>query len=317
MMMKSSIIIFLLLAASAPAHTIFQELWVNGVSAGHLVGIRAPSYDGPITDVNSNDVICNGGINPYLQPVSKTVIPVPAGAQVTAEFHHTLTSANTGDVSDPIDASHKGPILAYMAQVPDATQSSVTGLKWFKVYHDGLSSGTWAVDKLIQNKGKVSFAIPTCIPSGQYLLRVELIALHGAGSYPGTQLYMECAQIQVTGGGNTSPATVNFPGAYKGSDPGITVNIYSGLTSYTIPGKPTLARNSKNKLSKYETPTAGPPVFSCSGSSNPGPGTSPATTANPVTTAAPITTIPAPVSTAVPGTVAHYGQCGGQGSVAS
>ncbi|CAA7261477.1 unnamed protein product [Cyclocybe aegerita] len=290
--MKPSIVALLLLAGSASAHTIFQELWVNGVSAGHLVGIRAPSYDGPITDVNSNDVICNGGINPYLQPVSKTVIPVPAGAQITAEFHHTLTSANTGDASDPIDASHKGPILAYMAQVPDATQSSVTGLKWFKIYHDGLSGGTWAVDKLIRNKGKVSFAIPTCISSGQYLLRVELIALHGAGSYPGAQLYMECAQIQVTGGGNTSPATVNFPGAYKGSDPGITVNIYSGLTSYTIPG---------------------PPVFSCSGSSNPGSGTSPTTTANPVTTAAPITTIPAPVSTTAPGAVAQYGQCGGQG----
>lgn len=27
---------------------------------------------------------------------------------------------------------------------------------------------------------------------------------------------MECAQIQITGGGSTSPATVSFPGAYKG-----------------------------------------------------------------------------------------------------
>lgn len=27
---------------------------------------------------------------------------------------------------------------------------------------------------------------------------------------------MECAQINVTGGGSTSPATVSFPGAYKG-----------------------------------------------------------------------------------------------------
>ena len=39
----------------------------------------------PITDVTSNDIICNGGINPYHQPVSQAVINVPAGATVTAE----------------------------------------------------------------------------------------------------------------------------------------------------------------------------------------------------------------------------------------
>jgi hypothetical protein len=27
-------------------HTIFQELYVDGVSAGHLEGIRVPDYDG-------------------------------------------------------------------------------------------------------------------------------------------------------------------------------------------------------------------------------------------------------------------------------
>jgi len=30
------------------------------------------------------DIICNGGINPYVTPVSKTVIPVTAGSTVTA-----------------------------------------------------------------------------------------------------------------------------------------------------------------------------------------------------------------------------------------
>ena len=47
-------------------------------------------------------------------------------------------------------------------------------------------------------------------------------ALHGASSYPGAQFYMECAQINVTGGsGSKTPSTVSFPGAYKGSDPGM------------------------------------------------------------------------------------------------
>ncbi len=65
-------------------------------------------------DVNSNDIICNGGINPYHQPVSQKVITVPAGAQVTAEWHHTLDGANPSDSADPIDPSHKGPVLAYL-----------------------------------------------------------------------------------------------------------------------------------------------------------------------------------------------------------
>ena len=63
------------------------------------------------------------------------------------------------------------------AQIPNATQTSVTGLKWFKIYEDGLqaSDQSWGVDRMIKNKGKVSFTIPSCIPPGQYLLRHELI----------------------------------------------------------------------------------------------------------------------------------------------
>jgi cellulase len=229
----------LALATSACAHTIFQELYVNGVSQGHLQGIRVPDYDGPITDVTSNDIICNGGINPYHQPVSTKIIPVAAGAQVTAEWHHTLDGAAPSDAADPIDPSHKGPVIAYLAKVNSATQSSVTGLKWFKIWEDGFdaSTGKWGVDRLIANKGKVSFTIPKCIASGDYLLRVEIIALHSAQSYPGAQFYMECAQLNISGGGSTSPATVSFPGAYKGSDPGITMSIYyPPVTSYKIPG---------------------------------------------------------------------------------
>ena len=63
------------------------------------------------------------------------------------------------------------------ARIPDATQSDVTGLEWFKIYEDGLdvSTNTWGVDRMIANKGKVNFTIPECIPAGQYLLRHEMI----------------------------------------------------------------------------------------------------------------------------------------------
>ncbi|PVF94638.1 glycoside hydrolase [Serendipita vermifera] len=228
MLSLSFLLSSLSLAGSAFGHAIFQELYVNGVSQGHTTGIRVPTYDGPITDVSSNDIICNGGPNPLNQPLPKDVIPVSAGATLTAEWHHTLDGYNPSDGDDPISAGHKGPIMAYLAKVPSATQTSVTGLAWFKIWEDGLTSdGKWAVDRMIANKGKVSFQVPSCIPAGDYLLRVELIALHPASSYPGAQFYMECAQLRIGGGGSASPATVSFPGAYKGSDPGITINIYN------------------------------------------------------------------------------------------
>lgn len=83
-------------------------------SLEHILTLIYIGIPQPITDVTSNDVICNGGINPYHQPVSTKVISVAAGTQVTAEWHHTLDGAVPGDTADPIDASHKGPLIAYL-----------------------------------------------------------------------------------------------------------------------------------------------------------------------------------------------------------
>ena len=85
-----------------------------------------------------------------------------------------------------------------------------------KIQEDGLSNGVWGTSKVIDGQGRHSIQIPKCIEPGQYLLRAEMIALHGAGSYPGAQFYMECAQINVVGGsGSKAPSTVSLPGAYK------------------------------------------------------------------------------------------------------
>jgi cellulase len=58
----------------------------------------------PITDVTSADVACNGGINPLLTPVSNKVINVPAGATLTAEWHHGGSGPDPTDKADPIEA---------------------------------------------------------------------------------------------------------------------------------------------------------------------------------------------------------------------
>ncbi|KAJ4293564.1 hypothetical protein N0V90_008847 [Kalmusia sp. IMI 367209] len=193
------------LVAGATGHTIFTQLHVNGVAQGHTKGIR---------------------------------VPVKVGDKLTAEWHHTLDSTFGSDPADPIDPGHLGPVMVYLAKVDDALTTKVTGLKWFKIYEDGMdANGQWGVTRLFNNKGKVDFTLPSCISSGQYLLRAEIIALHGAANYPGAQLYMECAQLNVSGGRSANPATVSFPGAYKGSDAGIKFQLYwPKPTSYIVPG---------------------------------------------------------------------------------
>lgn len=135
---------------------------------------------------------------------------------------------------------HPGPLQFYMAKVPagqTAASWDGSGNVWFKIYAEKatVSGGQLSWGSL--NKGTVSVTIPKATPSGDYLLRVEHIALHQASSVNGAQLYISCAQITVTGGGNGNPGPlVAFPGAYKNTDPGLKVNIYSGATSYTPPG---------------------------------------------------------------------------------
>jgi len=316
-----SLTLALLAAVSnVSAHTIMQQIYVNGASPGHEVAVRYPTYDGPITDVTSDDLICNGGPNPLVTPYSQVIQDTPAGSTFITEFHHTLAGYDPTDSADPIDPSHLGPVMIYMAAVPSALQTDVTGLGWFKIYEYGLTGTTWGTQVMIANKGNITFTIPSCIPNGNYFLRAEALALHAASTYPGAQFYMECAQINITGGGSTLPATVSFPGAYQPTDPGITIDIYyPTVTDYIVPG---------------------PPVFTCGGGGGSPPPASTTTKASSTTTHATTssTTVHTTTSTTTVHTtttttttphtttattsassggngttVAKYGQCGGIG----
>ncbi|CAI4216131.1 unnamed protein product [Parascedosporium putredinis] len=182
----------------ASAHTIFSSLEVGGVNQGLGNGVRVPSYNGPIEDVTSNSLACNGNPNPTSP--TNTVINVQAGQNVTAIWRYMLSSTGSAP-NDVMDSSHKGPILAYLKKVSDAKTDSGVGNGWFKIQEYGMdSSGVWGTEKVINGQGRHDIRIPACIAPGQYLLRAEMIALHGAGSYPGAQFYMECAQINVIGG---------------------------------------------------------------------------------------------------------------------
>ncbi len=80
---------------------------------------------------------------------------------------------------------------------------------------------------MIDTYTTINATIPTTIPDGEYLLRVEHIALHMAMQANKAQFYISCSQIKITGGtGTGTPGPlVAFPGAYKTNDPGILVNL--------------------------------------------------------------------------------------------
>ncbi|KAJ7262090.1 glycosyl hydrolase family 61-domain-containing protein [Mycena rebaudengoi] len=230
--------------------------------------------------------------DPILDPMSSTIACNDDGTSGALQLTATNVAAGTTVVAywNQVWPHPYGPMLTYLAKCPGSTCTGVnpSSLKWFKIDHSGLISGTvgagyWGSGKMIDQNSTWTMTIPKTVPSGNYLLRHETIALH---SLP-AQFYPECAQIEITGGGSLAPTAaqlVSFPGAYKSTDPGINCDLYSNAaktqTTYVIPG---------------------PPLYGSSGS---GGGTTTVTT--------PTTTTQTTPPTSVPGSVAHYGQCGGQ-----
>ncbi|KAF2623820.1 lytic polysaccharide monooxygenase [Macroventuria anomochaeta] len=115
--------------------------------------------------------------------------------------------------------------------------SNGEGAVWTKLYEDGLTNGKWAVETFITNKGQITITLPD-LAAGEYLIRPEIIALHEGNRQGGAQFYNGCGQIKVTGSGSASlPATgVDMTKAYSATDPGVLFDIYSGATTYEMPG---------------------------------------------------------------------------------
>lgn len=187
--------------------------------------------NGPVEDVTSIDIQCNG----YSAGGTNGSEPAALSATVAAGSTVNLQWTLWPD-------SHVGPTLTYMARCPDTGCNEwLPGSEavWFKVQEQGRTgtSDTWGASSLMVsgNKG-VDYTIPSCLKAGNYLVRHEIIALHAAYQYPGAQFYPGCHQLKVTGSGSTQPSDlVAFPGAYSGSDAGITYDAYKAST-YTIPG---------------------------------------------------------------------------------
>ncbi|RYP09299.1 hypothetical protein DL764_001346 [Monosporascus ibericus] len=217
----------LALAAAVEAHYTFPALIANGQTTGPWEYVRKTAnyqHNGPVTDVNSQAVRC---------------YPLAPGNQGAKTM--TVAAGSTVGFTAQSSVSHPGTLQFYMAKVPagqTAASWDGSGAAWFKIFSQGPNISPSGLTWPSEGARQVTARIPSCIPAGDYLLRVEHIALHSASSPGGAQLYISCAQLTVTGGGNRMPNDlVSFPGAYRPTDPGLMINIYYPIpTSYTAPG---------------------------------------------------------------------------------
>ncbi|KAF3914121.1 Endoglucanase-7 [Arthrobotrys entomopaga] len=223
MRISSTVVAIAALLPSALAHYRFTSFIAGSTTTGAYQYVRQNSnYNSPVTDVKSSDFTCN------------------AGAKLGSNTGtYTVAAGSTVGFALDQQVFHPGPYIAYLGQAPssvtDLNSWDGSGANWFKIYQRPLTYTSNGPNWEMLNS--VTFKLPTKIPSGLYLLRIEHIALHSASTYPGAQFYISCAQIKVTGGSGGSPSKVSIPGVYSGSEPGIKINIYYPIvTNYVYPG---------------------------------------------------------------------------------
>lgn len=232
--MKSTFAGLTAFATTAFAHYNFEALIVNdNVTSAYEYVRQTTNSNSPVTDVTSQDFVCNqGGLDSDIMAKTST---------------YSVSGGDTVGFTVNVNIGHPGPLHVYMSKAPDGTAANAYDGSgdWFKVYAQTTSEITdeglqWAsyVGGGITN---FTFTLPEDLAAGDYLMRAEHIALHGAGSEGGAQFYIGCAQLSVGGSGTATPTdTVSIPGVYDGTEPGILINIYYPIpTSYTDPGPAT------------------------------------------------------------------------------
>lgn len=152
----------LLLAASpAAAHYRWEKLNDNAV----WQYVRESTNDNsPVTDLASNDLRCNVG---------------------TSGTGVNTTSVKAGDSFTfglDIAVYHQGPVTAYMSKAPSTAAAYAGDGDWFKIAEQGPvfsgSSATWPT------AASYTYKLPTCLANGDYLLRMEQLAIHNPGAAP-------------------------------------------------------------------------------------------------------------------------------------
>ncbi|OAQ78564.1 family 61 glycoside hydrolase [Purpureocillium lilacinum] len=213
-------------APTVYAHYKWPAMIIKGQVTGDYQYVRENTNNiNPLLDLNSLDLRCNEG---GLASASKTgTVTVSAGSKVGFTLSNSI--------------GHIGPVLVYMAKAPgDPSQWDGSGEVWFKINEWGPDFPGGSIQWPQLGLMSYEFNIPSAVPSGTYLVRIEHIGVHNAANYGGAQFFVACGQVEVVSGGSGQPGPlVAFPGAYSNDDPGIYFNnYYPPPKSYTIPGPP-------------------------------------------------------------------------------
>ncbi|KAI1158455.1 glycoside hydrolase family 61 protein [Nemania serpens] len=202
---------------SVSGHYIFQSLG-KGTAKGTPYEFvrRNTNNNSPVTDLASKDLRCNVG---GATGGSTSTMALNAGDQFTFSLDQAVY--------------HQGPVSIYMSKAPGTAAEYDGSGDWFKIYDWGPKFGGGQAQWTLA--ASYSGTIPKCIPAGEYLLRIQNLAIHNPGATP--QWYISCGQVKISGGGSTTPSpTAKIPGAFKATDPGYTANIYNNFNSYIVPG---------------------------------------------------------------------------------
>ncbi|KAK0667017.1 family 61 putative glycoside hydrolase [Cercophora samala] len=313
-------------AALVAAHGHVSHIIVNGVyyqnydptthfyqpNPPTVIGWSALQQDNGFVEPNNfgtSDIICHKS-------------GAPGGGSATVNAGDKISIVWTPEWPE----SHVGPVIDYLANCNGPCESvDKTSLRWFKIGGAGYNANTrtWAADDLRANGNSWLVQIPSDLKAGNYVLRHEIIALHGGASPNGAQSYPQCLNLRIVGNGNNSPSGVAGTSLYRANDAGILFNPHVASPNYPVPGpaliagavssipqsKSTATRTASATLpgAPVVTPTAAPvdPTSSA-------PVVQPPTTTLVTVTSAPATTA-APAPTGGAGVAPKWGQCGGNG----
>ncbi|KAH8593056.1 fungal cellulose binding domain-containing protein [Bisporella sp. PMI_857] len=219
---------------STSAHYTFSQLVVNGAIVGNdwqYIRQHQRSYmPTKGADILSNDFRCNLAAG---SGANTQVYAIKAGDKVALKQAYGGTGM-----------AHPGPTQVYMSRAPSGNVKTYAGDgDWFKV-KQGLICTPGNAESLRTSawcnwyKDRIEFTVPSNLPAGQYLIRAEHIAIHGAHE-GNAEFYYACAQVSITSGSASSVPgpTVKIPGVYKTSDAAINFSVWGSATSYPyIPG---------------------------------------------------------------------------------
>lgn len=227
----STLAIATLNLSTAFAHWNYDRIIVNGeiIGAPYQYVRRTNDSNTPLQNVNSTDMRCNSGASSGTA-LNTSTYTVVAGDMLGFAIKDTF--------------GHPGPQQVYISRAPITAADYDGSGEWTKIYtltysfnsSDGAGDGLlkWATHRA----RTFNFKLPAELPSGEYLLRAEGLALHAAHKPDKAQFYVACAQINVVGSGTGSPGpSIKLPGGYQWNSTGVLIpQFWSQITNYTAPG---------------------------------------------------------------------------------